>query len=405
MVTYTLEQYAQENFEKRRHLISVSYFFLENVNAIYAAQKCMTLEEMQQEYEKKKQYYKKGLDDICRDCGNDTNVVIFCDSSSYDDAEKYLEYSHVMIMKYEFPQFKKGDYHAGFFGTLMRYIPLFEMEDFPDVWETTTVLDLDNHFAPSKKLMDYWKKNAKTNLIFWTRPMYYLAPRMYNIPMKIRNYSIISSFMMQKNRKDAGIFFRFINECLLKDDAEYMECLANYLPIKGKREFSGKLEYGVDEYFINKCFLGDYYGNGEQFEVIMYREVFGGMLEWMKHMRYMRPKPEITNNTATTAFLREAAKIFFPKEIKIAPKKKAETMMEWVAETYYGEKLQFTQRKEDSTDKIAKLVAYLDANTDVDKHREILDGLKLNLSIFHNEYGVFTVNAKGQCEKIGVIAK
>ena len=196
------------------------------------------------------------------------------------------------------------------------------------------------------------------------------------------------------------------------EDSGYKEAITSYLPtMRGKREMDGRLEYGVDEYFINKCFLGDCYYNCQQsFEVIMYREVFGGMLEWMKHMRYMKPKPEIANNTATTAFLREAAKIFFPKEIKIAPKKKAETMMEWVAETYYGEKLQFTQRKEDATDKIQKLIEYLDANTDIDKHKEIYDGLQLNKSMKLDEYGVFRVSPEGaypeyRCEKVAVLRK
>ena len=303
-VDYHFVEYKNDEYSKKEHLISVSFFFLDIISENYAKMKCMSMDYMKNEYKKKKDSYKKGLDEICQNC-NDSNLRIYCDTSSLEVAQKYLEYDFVEVVWYDFPQLRDN---YGFFGTLMRYIPLFNFSQFDNRWKTVCVLDLDNSYLRSLSMINYFKQNARSNMAFWTRPCYYLSPRMYVIPVEPNCFSIISSFIMQRTQQDKRVFEDFLNECILEEDGAYNLARFKYLGEEG-----GKLEYGVDEYFINGYFLQKcYYDEGMPFNAIMHRDVFGGILEWLKYMRFMYPKVEIKDEEAVKQFMRECVRIFFP---------------------------------------------------------------------------------------------
>jgi len=383
-VDYHFTEYKNDNFVKKPHLISVSLFFLNELSASYCKMKCMTMDFVKREYEKKKNLYMKGLDEIVQNM-EDTNLRIYCDTSSLEVSQKYLDNEFVEVVEYDFPQLRDN---YGFFGTLMRYIPLFNFSQFENKWKTVCVLDLDNSFIRSLPMINYFKENWRSNLAFWTRPCYYMCPRMFAIPVEPNEFSIISSFIIQRKQQDRLVFEDFLNEFILRDNEEYREKRMMYLGEEGSR-----LEYGVDEYFINGYFLQKcYYDMNKPFNVIMHRDVFGGVLEWLKYMRFMFPKVEITNENAVVEFMKECAKIFFPPSIKI-PKKNAEEMMEWVGETFYETKMHLTERKEDQVFKMDKLAKILmEKRFDgMNLRNEMIEGLKKNCKIKFGNHGVFLV--------------
>ena len=390
-VNYHFACYKNDNFKKQRHLISVSLFFLSEITEIYAKLKCTPLEKMKKDYEKKKQYYLNGLNEICSNL-TDSNLVIFCDKGGEGSkiAHQYLKNEKVEVVEYDFPQISDN---YGFFGTLMRFIPLFDFDYFDNEWSSVCVLDLDNSYLRCLSMINYFKNSGKTNLAFWTRPCYYMAPRMYAIPVQPNNYSIICSFLIQREPQDSKVLIDFLNDSVLADNEEYRKSRFKYLGEEGNN-----LEYGIDEYFINSRFLQlCYYNKQKPFEVIMHRDVFGGVLEWLKYMRFCYPLVELEDEEVVKLFMKKCAEIFFPANLQMQMQMKSgREMMEWVGETFYGKNLHMTERRVDQKDKLSKLAYYL-----ADKKFKklnlvdgIVGGLKKNSTIPFNSHSVFLVAPK-----------
>ncbi len=411
---YNFYIYKNNDFKKYRHLITASLFILD-IDEIYAKQKNITLEELRVEHENKTNGYINGLSNIITKCG-EFNVRIFCDNTSIKYVEKFLTRNNVEIYYYHFEDFYDYDRccHYGFFGTLVRYIPFFDFTEFEGVWETVTVVDLENNFFNSKKIIMNFIKNIRPNtpnLMFWSRPCYYLSSRMFCLELDIKNFAIISSLITQRRRQDKNIFINFINNCLLNDCEIYNRTLRRYLDIDfEKRIFGGKLEYGVDEYFINYHFLNEcYYKKNNPFYVIYCRDVSGGILEWIKNIRFTIPRCEIIDEIATKEFLGIIIEYFFVERI-ILPDLPINDLIDWVAEQYYKLNLQYLHRKKDQTEEISKLYGKLiDVRfKNLNLYREFMFGLELNRKIDYNTYTNIIVKSNGKLFKmdlIGVLQK
>ena len=394
---YKFNIFKNISFIKYKHLISVSLFILPDVDEVYANQKNITINELRVEHENKTSCYINGVETIITRCG-EFNVRIYCDSSSIRNVENHLRYKNVEIVYFQFDQFYDFERrcHIGFFGTLMRYIPLFNFGIFNNKWSTVSVLDLENNFYNAKRLINYFIKEVKNiNLMYWTRPCYYLSNRMFSINMKIKNFAIISSLLIQRKQQDKKIFINFLNNCLLGESEEYNNVLRSYLSIDfGSRIFGGKLEYGVDEYFINYYFLNDCYLTGNnRFYVIMYKDVSGGFLEWIKNMRLTIPRRKVSNENITRDFLEIIVKTFYPPDT-ILPDLPINDLVDWVGEKYYKMNLQYQHRKVDQTNLLLKFVEKIREERfhELDLYNEYLEGLELDVLLKNNIYTVFSIN-------------
>lgn len=404
---YQFNIFKNKNFEKKEHLISVSFFVLQNLDSVYANQKKISVQELQIDYKKKFQSYLNGLQAMIQDKDGIFNVRIYCDITSVDLVKRYLAYHNVELAYYYFENFFDihRNCHYGFFGTLMRYIPFFNFFQFENRYTTVCVLDLDNNFFNGKKLISYYIKKITErrdapNLMYWSRPSYFFNPRIYVMPHRPNRFPIISSFIIQKEQQDHIWFTEFINSYLLNDNELYNNLLRNYLEIDfGRRVFGGKLEYGVDEFFINYVFLNQcYLIRNLDFLVVMLRETFGGVLEWLKHLRQMIPRPRIENTTITNQFLNEIVRLIFPPKISIPKTLNINDKIDWVAEQFYSQNLIKSHRKIDETQIIQNIISILDQQNMkvLNNFTEFYSSITTNLQINSNEYNVYLIQARNQ---------
>lgn len=393
-IKYRFHILRNNNFKKNKNLISASLFKLPYVDEVYASQKNISLEELRREHQSKSNGYITGLNNIILKT-NDINIRIYCDNTSVSIVEKYLNNKNVEIVYFYFEQFYnfESDCHYGFFGTLMRYIPLFNFDEFDNKWDNVIVIDLENNFYNVRKLINNFLKKSVTNLIFWSRPCYYLSSRVYAMEHDFKKFSIISSFLMQKKQQDKKIFQSFLLNLLIGDDV-YDRTLRKYLNIDFSiRYFGGRLEYGVDEYFINYYFFNEcYIKKNLPFNIIFSRDVAGGILEWIKNIRFSLPKKTIKNPDITKKFLEIIIEIFFPKNM-ILPEDNIDNQIYWTAEKYYLLNLQYLQRKIDQTDEINKLYNKILEKefNELDLYDDYIFGLGLNVLLSNNFYTNFLI--------------
>jgi len=186
----------------------------------------------------------------------------------------------------------------------------------------------------------------------------------------------------------------------LNDNELYNNLLKNYLEIDfGRRVFGGKLEYGVDEFFINYVFLNQcYLIRNLDFLVVMLRETFGGVLEWLKHLRQMIPRPRIENTTITNQFLNEIVRLIFPPKISIPKTLNINDKIDWVAEQFYSQNLIKSHRKIDETQIIQNIISILDQQNMkvLNNFTEFYSSITTNLQINSNEYNVYLIQARNQ---------
>lgn len=399
---YKFYAYKNISYRKYKNLISVSLFMLPFIDEVYASQKNISVSELSIIHENKSAEYISGLKFIIERCG-DVNVRIFCDHTSVKYCEKHLKETKVEIIYFHFEQFfnDKKRCHIGFFGTLMRYLPLFNFTEFEGKWDTVSVIDLENNYFNVKKIVGNYLRNIKEdtpNLIFWTRPCYFLSARMHNINCELKNFSIISSFILQREVQNKDIFINFLNNCLLNTDKDYDETLRKYLNIDFEnRRFYGRLEYGVDEYFINYYFLNECYIKKElPFNVVLYKDVSGGFLEWIKNIRFTIPKKEISNIKITQEFIELIVKVFFPDDVKI-PDLDIYEKIDWIAEKYYDLSLQILHRKTDQSQELEYFYNQLkdDKFKELDLYSDYIKGLELNMQLTNNSFSNFLITPDG----------
>lgn len=396
---YRFNVFKNVNYTKLDNLISVSLFILPEVDEVYSIQKNTPLDKLKIEHENKTSCYISGLYKVVTKCP-EFNIRIYCDSTSIKYAEQFLEYRNVEIYYFLFDQFYHVELkcHYGFFGTLLRYMPLFDFEK--ERWKSVSVIDLENNFYNAKKMINFFIKSPKSpNLVFWSRPCYYLNPRIFSMNNQLKDFALISSFLSQKTPQNQNIFIHFICKCILGYDKEYTDTLYKYLPINFRtRFFYGRLEYGVDEYFINNYFLNEcYIKQNKDFYVIMYKDVSAGFLEWVKNMRFTYPAKAISNPDVTKDFLGLIVKYFFPSDVFL-PDLPINELIQWVAEKYYDLNLQFSHRKIDQSSETQNFYKELQEEKyqSLDLYNEYLIGVRFNTLIKNNYFSVFQITPNGK---------
>ena len=397
--------YRNKYFKKGINLISVSYFLMENVDEIYSKQKGKTVEQHQLEHHKKIQLYFNGLKTIIKKNKNInlfTTIRIYCDISTAKYVESFLFDKFVEVYVYYFPDFfdTKKMVHFGFFGTLIRYLPLFNLQYHNNGdWKSTTILDIDTIFKDEPKVMKYFLNKKETpNLLFWNKNCYYLTPRLAWMDINPPYFSIMSGLIMQKVPQNFEIFSDFLNNCLLKHCPQYEKMLSKYLQINlNKRIFKGKLEYGVDEFFINTYFLNKFYiQSNQEFLEVFIRDNGFPLKEWFLTLKlYKQP---INNPKLLTEFLLFILAIF-TKDFKLPPYKNVNDLIDIIYNEFFGNQKYYNMKyPQKFYEKLVEVVEKIGPQ-EINMPENILICLKRSVKLFPNDIIIKSVKPHPQYPK------
>jgi len=184
----------------------------------------------------------------------------------------YVQLAHYRYDKFEI---KNGLYHDGLFGTIVRFIPLFQ-----DRQGDTLICDIDGFtdrylFSKLSNIYKIFKK-SKSKFHFRSSPCYVATDRIYNqekdldeeykpnTPLRIFAGTILSKITFPKK-----IFDHFFN-CLHDLSQDKCSYIKNFTESKfilddpknitkdqdsGRPLVSNIMYYGIDEFFINTTLL------------------------------------------------------------------------------------------------------------------------------------------------------
>jgi len=357
--------YRNKNFKKGKNLVSVSYFLLMEIDEVYSFARGKSLQNYQKNHIEKIKIYNRGINDIIKKSARsdlDITVRVYCDFTTINILQRFLKFPNVELYYYFVPKFFDTTRlsHIGFFGTVMRYLPLFNLKNHNENdWETVTISDIDTIFLTEYALLSYYVKNPKLpNIMFKNRACYYVSSRILAQDLPIPEISVISSFIIQRDTQDSKIFFDFLQNCLLDGCDIYKNAIGKYLPFNLKeRPMQGRLEYGVDEYFMNvffipKCYLDKNLPIAEAFVA----DKYFGVNSWL--FIVMSDKDlKIKNPKLMEEFLYFVAKLFFPVGYKFPKYKDVKELINIVGDKFYNDqiyRIQFPIEKYEAVENFVK---------------------------------------------------
>lgn len=167
---------------------------------------------------------------------NNFEVRIYTDDSGIDyslKVSKNLE--NVSVYKFNCPEFKEDSYHIGTFGTLVRFMPLFE--DHEIVW----ISDID---IPSSYLdMNTLQLMSKHKSQIYIQTLICYERKVYG-----RKQTIVANKFIVKNLKfSKALLTRFLNKILRGS----LKSTIDNLNLVNIRKPPSRIPYGIDEYFMN----------------------------------------------------------------------------------------------------------------------------------------------------------
>lgn len=148
---------------------------------------------------------------------------------------------HVSVHHYDCPEFKEGNGHTGTFGTLVRFLPLFET-GLDIVWITD--IDIPLYMLDPSILTKM--KSLKRD--FYVNTFFCHQRKPWNIGVK---YPIVAYKIISFKTFPRQILTRFITKLTNGDYADVIDRLNDYNERKTPNK---KFPYGMDEYFINNVF-------------------------------------------------------------------------------------------------------------------------------------------------------
>jgi len=174
----------------------------------------------------------------------DFEFIIYTDNTGVDFlVEACKNYKHISIIHYDCKPFRQNNGHIGTFGTLVRFLPMFE-KDLNIVWITDIDIS-DDHI--DMKYIDAMKK-TKSSIYFPTRVCY--DRRVYG-----RKYTIIADRMIFFQKFPKILFTNYIKK-ILNNKLETKIKELNTVNSE-KKKLPSKVPYGIDELFLNTS-LYDY---------------------------------------------------------------------------------------------------------------------------------------------------
>jgi len=170
----------------------------------------------------------------------DFELRIYTDNTGVDFlVEACKNYKHISIIHYNCEPFRQNQGHVGTFGTLVRFLPMFE-KDLTTVWITD--IDIPNDHI-DMKYIDAMKK-TKSPVYFPTRVCY--EKRVYG-----RKYTIIADRMIFFQKFPKTLFTNYIKK-IINNKPEIMNKIKELNTTNSKRgKLPSKVPYGIDELFLN----------------------------------------------------------------------------------------------------------------------------------------------------------
>jgi len=156
----------------------------------------------------------------------DFEVRIYTDDTGIEYAKTFIG-SHVSVYHFNCPEFREGTGHTGTFGTLVRFLPLFE--DHQTVWISD--IDIPQHWLtkpPSGDIDGY-------TMLCYDRKVY------------ARKYTLGAGRFISRVQFPRAMLTRFLNRVSKGD----FDSVVDALNKQNKRKPQSKFPYGMDEVFLN----------------------------------------------------------------------------------------------------------------------------------------------------------
>jgi hypothetical protein len=180
----------------------------------------------------------------------DFEIRLYVDNTSKDIALPLAkEYPNVSVLLFDCQPFRDGEGHVGFFGSLVRLLPLFEKHEI--VWISD--IDIIIH-----TLTD-WK--FKEDIAFSTQFCY--------SKLRTNKYSIVLQKFLSKVKFPRQLLTRFLTKCLEGKYSEKIKDLNEENSLHRKPE--SKFPYGMDEVFMS-AILYEWIKKND-FTILLYVEV------------------------------------------------------------------------------------------------------------------------------------
>lgn len=186
-----------------------------------------TMKDAYRSYEKYERHLHKFLHQIKLYLRN-FEVRIYTDDTGKDFALNVAKDPNVSVIHFDCPQFREGDGHIGTFGTLVRFLPLFEEHDL--VWSSDIDIP-DNYFSTEFSTGDF---KINTHLCY--------ERKVYG-----RKYTILAGRFMSRLQLPRALLTRFLNKV---SDGDYVE-QRDALNAANKYKPPSPFPYGMDELFLN----------------------------------------------------------------------------------------------------------------------------------------------------------
>ena len=164
---------------------------------------------------------------------------IYTDNSGKDIALEVAD-EDTTVMHYDCPPFREGDGHTGTFGTIVRFLPLFE-KDLDTVW----ISDIDIH--PSFLDMNILKIMEKNDTdVFIDSALCYDRKPWARVKHPIVAHRFISKVKFPKQ-----IFTNFMKGLIDGKYSDLINEINAYNSRNDRKTPNDKFPYGMDEVFIN----------------------------------------------------------------------------------------------------------------------------------------------------------
>jgi hypothetical protein len=178
-------------------------------------------------YEKYERHLQKFLEQAKQFLTN-FEVRIYTDDTGKDFALKVAKDPDVSVLHFDCPQFREGEGHVGTFGTLVRFLPLFE--DHKLVWSSDIDIP-DKYFST-----DFPSGDFKINtFLCYERKVYG------------KKYTILAGMFMSRVQLPRALLTRFLNKVSDGGYDNERDALNN----ANTRKPPSPFPYGMDELFLN----------------------------------------------------------------------------------------------------------------------------------------------------------
>ena len=186
-----------------------------------------TMEDSYRSFEKYQRHLQKFLRQV--KVFKDFEVRIYTDDTGSEFCLQVAKDPNVSVYHYECPQFREGKGHVGTFGTLARFLPLFEPHG--KVWISDIYIP-DNYFSLENSNSDF----RIYSLLCYDRKVYG------------RKYTIAAGRFITTQQLPRALLTRFITKVLKGDYDEQRDALN----AANTRKPPSAFPYGMDELFLNR---------------------------------------------------------------------------------------------------------------------------------------------------------